>query len=45
MKTFEIWDHWSMLGEVDAYNSDHAIRVYKKAFGGDWIKMFAKDKR
>lgn len=41
MRTFEIWDHWTKLGEALAYNPDHAIREFRKVNGGGWIKMFA----
>lgn len=42
MTRFEIWDHWTKLGEVDAYNPDHAIREFRKAHGMAWVKMFAQ---
>jgi hypothetical protein len=41
MKRFEIWDRWSKLGDVDAFNPDHAIREFRKVRGMAWVKMFA----
>lgn len=41
MRRFEIWDHWTKLGEADGYNPTQAIREFRKTNGGGWIKMFA----
>ena len=41
MHKFEIWDHWTKLGEVEAYTPEHALRVFRKNVGYGWVKLFA----
>lgn len=40
MSRYQIWDHWDKLGEVDAYNPDHALRLFRKERGYAWTKLF-----
>lgn len=40
MGRYQIWDHWTKLGEVNAASPDHAIRVFHREHGYAWVRLF-----
>lgn len=38
---YEIWDHWTMVGEVQAADADTAIAQFKRVSGLAHVKLFA----